>query len=408
MKIILVIIDGLGDEAIPKLGKRTPLEAARTPNLDFLAKNGVCGQVKPFIFSWQKYPNSDTCHLALFGYSPGRYYLGRGVYEAAGVGMKMKEGDLALRANFGTVNQKSRIVDRRAGRIENTEALIKALGGLKLEGVKFLIKKSGGHRAVLILRAKSKKTLSCRISDGDPKETGLRVKKIIPLDRSREAKFTADILNKFLEKAHQILKNHPLNKKRIKTGLLPANYLLVRGPGMMKKTPSFSKKYHLKPAFIAGGGLYKGMARILGMAEIKVKGANGFVSTNLKGKFLGAKKGLKKYNFIFLHIKAADSLAEDGNFAAKKKFIEKIDQNLKIFKNIKGALVVITGDHSTCSLLKKHCNLPNPLLISGFEKGGGEEKFSEKTCQKGKLGKIRQPNLMSKILSYGSRMDSGN
>lgn len=408
MKIILVVIDGLGDEAIPRLGNKTPLEAAKTPNLDFLANNGVCGQVKPFLFSWQKYPTSDTCHLALFGYPPKKYYLGRGVYETAGVGMEMKEGDVALRVNFGAVNQKLRVIDRRAGRIENTEPLIKALGGLELKGVRFLIKKSGGHRAGLILRSKNKKIISAKISDGDPKEIGLRVKKITALENSPEARFTADILNKFLEKAHQVLKNQPLNKKRIKNGLLPANYLLVRGPGKMKKTPPFSKRYHLKPAFIAAGGLYKGIARILGMTEIKVKGISGLANTNLKGKFLGAKKAAKQYNFIFLHIKAADSLSEDGDFAAKKKFIEKIDKNLKEFKNIKGILIVVTGDHSTCSLLRKHCNLPNPILIYGAKKGKGKEGFSEKACQRGKLGKFPQIELMPKILNYARRLDSRN
>jgi len=408
MKIILVVIDGLGDEAIPGLGKRTPLEAAKTPNLDFLANNGVCGQVKPFIFSWQKYPTSDTCHLALFGYPPKKYYLGRGVYETAGIGMEMKEGDVAFRVNFGTVNQKLKVVDRRAGRIENTESLIKALAGLELEGVRFLIKKSGGHRAGLILRSKNRKLLSSKISDGDPKEIGLRVKKITSLDNSRGARFTANVLNKFLGKAHQILKNQPLNKKRIKNGLLPANYLLIRGPGKMRKTPPFSERYHLKPAFIAAGGLYRGIARILGMTEIKVKGANGLVSTNLKGKFWKAKKAVKQYNFIFLHIKAADNLAEDGDFAAKKKFIEKIDKNLKEFKNIKGVLIVITGDHSTCSLLKKHCNFPNPLLIYGAKNEGRKEGFSEKACQRGKLGKFPQIELMPKILNYARRMDSRN
>ncbi len=262
-KIILIIIDGLGDRVIPQLGNKTPLEAAKTPNLDWLAENGICGQIQPFQFSWQKFPESDTAHLAIFGYNPKKYYLGRGVYEAAGVSFNLKKGDIALRANFGTVDSEGKAIDRRAGRITNTQPLIKSLNGTIINGVKFLLKKSISHRAVLILRGKN---LSKEITDGDPHKVGEKAKKIKPKTESRSAKnirsslsfatlgrgtkvraeFTAKILNEFLKKSHLILKNHPFNKEREKKGLLPANYLLVRGAGQFKKTPSFKQKYKLK------------------------------------------------------------------------------------------------------------------------------------------------------------------
>lgn len=412
MKIVFIIIDGLGDKQIPQLKNKTPLEAAKTPNLDWLAKNGTCGLIRPFKFSWQKYPESDTCHLALFGYNPRVYYLGRGPYEAAGIGFNLKEGDIALRANFGTVDQNLKVIDRRAGRINETQPLVKALDGIKAEGVKFLVKKSYGHRAVLILRGKN---LSERITDPDPHKVGVKVKKAFPQNKSTEAKFTAQVLNKFLEKTHQILKNHPLNKKRKKLKKLSANYLLVRGAGKLRKIPSFYQRYRLKSCCIAGGVLYKGIAKILGMKLIKVKGATGFPNTNLKGKLLAVKKALKKpapypqppiwgrggagYDFVFCHIKAVDNLAEDGNFRGKKAFIERIDKNLKPMLNLKNTLIVITADHSTCSLLKRHCVEPVPVLIFG---NGTDEvkKFSEKACKKGKLRRINQLDLMPKILLY--------
>ncbi|HDZ54337.1 MAG TPA: 2,3-bisphosphoglycerate-independent phosphoglycerate mutase [Candidatus Nealsonbacteria bacterium] len=418
MKIIFIIIDGLGDKPIPKLGNKTPLEAAKTPNLDWLAKNGICGLIKPFYFPWQRYPRSDTAHLALFGYNPKVYYLGRGPYEAAGIGFDLKEGDVALRANFGTVNKNLKVIDRRAGRINETLPLVKALDGMNIEGIKFLVKKSYGHRAVLILRAlpNFKKNLgrrgrnpSDKITDSDPHKVGVRVKKVFPQNKSREAKYTAQVLNKFLEKAYQILRNHPLNKKRVKLRKTPANYLLVRGAGKLRKIPSFYQRYQLKACCIAGGALYKGIAKILGMKLIKIKGATGFASTNLKGKFEGAKKALKKpaphrnavsgagYNFIFCHIKAADNLAEDGNFPGKKEFIEKIDKNIKTFLKLKNVLIVVTGDHSTCSLLQRHCVEPVPVLIFGSRTDKVKE-FNEKACQKGKLRKINQLNLMPKVL----------
>ena len=385
MKILLIIIDGLGDRPIPQFGNRTPLEAAKTPCLDKSTQKGVSGLVSPFLFSRQEYPSSDTAHLALLGYDPKVYYLGRGPYELTGIGVTLQKGDVALRANFSTVDKNLKVIDRRAGRISQTQPLINALARIKqIDGVKFIIKKSYGHRAGIVLRAKN---LSAKISDGDPHRVGAKVKKILPLDKSPQAKFTAGALNKYLETAHRILK---------KTNS-PANYLLVRGAGQMKETPSFKKKYGLKAACIAGGALYKGIGKILGMDLIKVKGANGLPNTNLKGKIQAAKRALKNYDFVFLHIKAADSLAEDGNFKAKKDFIEKIDKNLKPILNLKDTLIIVTADHSTCSLLKRHCLEPIPILIYGNGKNG-VQKFSEKACQKGKFGKLKQLDLMPEIL----------
>ncbi len=390
MKILLIVIDGLGDKPIPQLGNKTPLEAAKTLNLDFLAENGICGLISPFYFPYQKYPRSDTAHLALLGCDPKKYYLGRGVYEVAGIGMKLKKGDIAIRANFGTVDDNLKIVDRRAGRISQTDSLIKALSKIKeIEGVKFLVKKSYGHRAGLVLRGKG---LSSMISDGDPHKPGVYVDKIIPLDKSKKSAFTAKVLNEYLERTHKILKECSLNRKR----KLPANYLLVRGAGEMRNIPNFK----LKAACIAGGGLYKGVGKILGMDLINVKGATGFPTTDLKAKFSAAKRALSgKYDFVFLHIKATDNLAEDGNFIGKKKFIEKIDRDIKSLLTLKNTLLAITADHSTCCALKRHCLEPVPVLFFG----DGKDKvksFSEKAFKKGKLGKFKQIKLMSKLIKY--------
>ncbi|MBI2625133.1 MAG: 2,3-bisphosphoglycerate-independent phosphoglycerate mutase [Candidatus Nealsonbacteria bacterium] len=354
-KIIFIVIDGLGDKPIKALGNKTPLEAAKTPNLDFMAENGIYGLIEPFLFPWQELPASDISHLALFGYDPKTFYLGRGPYEAAGLGIKLKKGDIALRANFAAVSKDLIVLDRRAGRIEKTQPLIKILSRIKIKGVKILVKRSFGHRAVLVLRGKR---LSSKLTDNDPKKEGETVKKVLPADKSKEARFTAAVLNEFLDKARQFLKNQ-----------VRANYFLVRGAGQIRETPSFEKRYGLKACCVAGGALYKGIAKILGMDLIKVKGASGLPNTNLKGKFLAAKKAINKYDFVFLHIKAADNFAEDGNFLAKKDFLEKIDKNIKHLLGLKNTLIVLTGDHSTCSELKRHCVDSIPILISGFSRG---------------------------------------
>jgi 2,3-bisphosphoglycerate-independent phosphoglycerate mutase len=385
-KIILVIIDGLGDEPIPQLKNRTPLEAAKTPNFDFLAKNGICGLILPW-HEKGKLPTSEDTHLAIFGFDPKKSNPGRGVLEVLGIGEKIKKGDVCFRGNFATVDENLMIIDRRAERIEDTEDLIESLNKIKIKEVKVIVRKAFGHRIGIIFRGKN---LSAKASSNDPKKVGVRVLKI------RGQKRMVKILEEFLEKARTILENHPKNKERIKEGKLPANYILLRGAGKFKKIESFKEKYGLKAGFIAGGTLYKGIGRYLGMEEIKVKGANGTINTNLKGKFLAAKNAIKNFDFIFLHIKACDNLAEDGKFLEKKEFIEKIDQNLKPILNLKNVLIVVTGDHSTSSLKKSHCNLPNPILVYGIKKGTCK-KFSEKECKKGKLRIFRQIDLMKKI-----------
>jgi 2,3-bisphosphoglycerate-independent phosphoglycerate mutase len=386
VKILLIVIDGLGDEIIPQLGNKTPLEAARTPNLDFLAKNGICGLVLPW-HEKGKLPTSEDTHLALFGYDPKIANPGRGVLEVLGIGEKIKKGDVCFRGNFATVDENLMIIDRRAGRIEDTEDLIKDLNKIKIKGVKIIVRKAFGHRMGIIFRGKN---LSADISSNDPKEIGVKVLKI------KGQKRMVKTLEEFLEKAKAILENHPKNKERKKEGKLPANYILVRGAGKLKKFLDFSKKYKLRAGCIAGGTLYKGIGRYLGMDLIKVKKANGLPNTNLKGKILAAKNALKKYDFIFLHIKAADNLAEDGNFFEKKEFIEKLDKNFWPLIKLENVLLIVTGDHSTSSLQKNHCKNPNPILIYGAKKSGCK-KFSERECKKGKLGIFKQIDLMKKI-----------
>jgi len=395
-KIILIVIDGLGDEPISQLKNKTPLEAAKTKNLDFLAKEGICGLTIPWVEKG-KLPTSEDTHLAIFGYDPKKSNPGRGVLEALGINFKLKKGDVCFRGNFATVDDDLTIIDRRAGRIEKTESLILALNKIKVKGAKIFVKKSFGHRIVLILRGKK---LSEKVTSNDPKKVGVKVLKILP--KTEKAKRTVEILNEFLEKARYVLKNHPENKKRIKEGKLPANFILLRGAGKLKKVKSFKEKYGLKAAFVAGGILYKGIGKYLGMKEIKVKGANGMANTNLKGKILAAKNALKKFDFVFLHIKATDTFAEDGDFLGKMKFIEKIDKNLKPLLNLKNTLIVVTGDHPTSCLKKSHFFSKNPILIYG---NGKDEvsKFSEKDCKKGELKIFPQIELMGKIFTIDKK-----
>ncbi len=370
MKILFIVIDGLSDKPIKKLGNKTPLEVAKTPNLDFLAKNGTCGLIEPAYST--AIPTSEETHFGLFGYDPRACKIKRGVLTALGTGIKLKKSDVALRANFAIVDKNLNMIDRRAGRISQTKALIKVLSNIEIDGIKFLIKSAGEYRLAIVMRGKN---LSPDISDNDPYYSafGKKARKVRPLKKIASAQFTAKVLNKFLDKAREILEQ----------AKSPANYILTRGASSLQKLPSFQQKYKLKAACVADKLLYKQIGKFLGMDLNR-----------------NPEQALKKYDFVFWHVKDADSLAEDGDFLGKKKFIEKFDRGLKwLTSDVNNRLIVVTADHSTCSEMRRHCVEPVPVLIYGKDKDNVKQ-FSEKACKQGKLGKIKALALMSRILYY--------
>lgn len=397
-QILFIILDGLGDRPIKALGNKTPLEAARTPRLDLMIKQGLAGLIKPVYKG--DFPTSKDAHLSLFGYDLNKWKMGRGVFEVMGIEMKMREGDVALRGDLASLDEKMIVRDRRSGRIKKPRPLIKALQGIEIEGVKFLIKAGVGHRIGIIMRGKN---LSEHISDNDSHKINVKPQKVKPLDDSPAAAFTARVLNQFLLQAHGILKDHPLNKKRIKQGKYPANYTLVRTAGMIKPIPSFWEKWQLKSCCVAGAGLYKGIGKVLGMDLIKVKGATGNFDTDIKAKIKAAKKSLRKYNFCFLHIKATDDFSHDGNFKGKRDFIEQYDKELTPVLKLKKTIVVVTGDHCTPCVLKQHSAEPIPVLLYG----DGRDKvsrFSEKACREGKIGTIKSIDFMSGVVELARQI----
>ncbi len=396
-KIVFIVCDGLGDRPIKELGGKTPLGAAKTPNLDRLAQEGICGTL--IAIDKKTYPESHTAHLGLFGYNPKVYAIGRGPFEVAGINMELKPGDVCFRANMGTVDEKLIIIDRRAGRIEDTSEYTQLFNKTVIDGVTFLLKKATAYRVGLVMRGKS---LSANITDGDPHKVGEKVLKVKPKDETQEAKFTARVLNKFLAQAYEKLKQLPSNKIREKEGKFPANYFLVRGAGVYPQIPSFQEKYGLKAACIAGAGLYKGIGRVLGMKVIEVKGATGKPDTNLKAKVNKMLEFYQDFDFFFVHFKATDSLGEDGNWQGKKDFIEKkIDPAVKPLFSLQDALVVVTADHSSPCILKDHSTDPVPLLIWGKGiKADRVAHFGERECRKGSLGLIKGIELMPKVMKF--------
>lgn len=393
-KVVLLILDGLGDRPLEQLGGLTPLESAHTPNFDHLAAQSICGLMSTLGIG--RVPGSDVAHLTIFGYDIREYYSGRGPIEIAGLGFEQQHGDVALRGNLGTVSSDLEIVDRRAGRITDVREFVDAIKDIEIDGVRFIAMPGTAHRVGVIMRGPN---LSAAITDPDPHEDGVPVRMPQPRDDSREARFTADVLAKYMAKTHEILDTCDANRVRREQGLLPANYLLMRGAGFYKHVPSFVERYGLRACAIAGGGLYKGLGRYVGMDVVNVPGATALPNTDVAAKFLKVVECLSSYDFVYVHVKATDSLGEDGNWQGKKEFIEKVDNALPILSDLPAdCLLVVTGDHSTPCSLGHHSADPVPIMM----KGNGARvdnvlAFGERACASGGLGRILGLEVMPEI-----------
>lgn len=395
MKSILVILDGVGDRPIKELSGKTPLEAAKSPNLDEIAKEGITGLLD--VISPGIAPGSDTSHLSIFGLDPKVHYHGRGPLEVLGVeSIHLQHGDVALRANVGTVDDELTIIDRRAGRIESTVPFCGVLDGIEIDGAKVILKASAWYRAAFVLRGEG---LSDKVSQNDPKKVGGKVMEVKPLDDSEEAKRTARILNEFTRISHEKLKDLEVNKQRVSEGKLPGNIILFRGAGTYVPAPSIQERYEMRAACIAGGGLYKGIGRYFGMDVIDVPGATGRYDSDFGAKVRAAKEILGDYDFIFIHMKPTDSAAEDGNHKLKIQMIEKMDKALGGLLDFDG-LLVVTGDHTTPCAIRKHSYEPLPIAIRGEGiRVDDVTAFDERSCAKGALHRIRGLDIMP-IITY--------
>ncbi len=403
MKAILVVADGMADRPISELGSKTPLEAASRPNLNRIAKNGVCGIMDPIAPGIP--PGSDTATLAMLGYDPWKVYSGRGAFEAEGSDVEVLPGDVAFRCNFATVNDDLVVLDRRAGRIANEDAakLAASLRKVKLQEslkVTFQFKNTVQHRAILAIRGPK---LSSAVSDSDPETNGKKVLEVRPLEDSAEAKRTAQIANLLVHEFHRVLAQHPVNKKRADQNLPVANMILLRGAGNLPKIPTLQEKYGIKPACVAAVSLIRGVCKVAGMDLIDVKGATGTPQTDYMAKAKATVESLKKHDFVLLHVKATDVASHDGNVKLKVQIIEKIDRMLgHVLANIdpKSTFVAVTADHTTSTVTRNHEGDPVPVVIMGpGVRCDDVAEFGERTCAKGGLNRVRGLDLMPTLMS---------
>lgn len=398
-KMLMIVCDGLSDRPVKELDAKTPLQSARKPAMDALARHGINGTMD--VIGPGVIPGSDTAHLALFGYDPYKVYTGRGPIEAAGAGIALNPEDVAFRCNFATVDKNGLITDRRAGRIKSgTDELAKSITGMTIDGVEVIFKEGSEHRGVLVLKGDG---LDHRVSDVDPHREG-RVPESEPL--SPEARKTADIVNQFVRKSSVILAGHPVNLQRSKDGLPPANFILPRGAGSTGALEPLPDRYGIRCAAVAGVTLVKGICRIVGMDVPDVAGATGGLDTDYKAKADAALRLLRDHDFVFVNVKAGDIAGHDGDFRMKVRIVESIDVMLGLLlKDMhEDVVVALTCDHSTPVVVREHSADPVPVTISG---GGarvdGVREFDEISCASGSLGRIRGVELMPTILGMADR-----
>lgn len=402
---LLIILDGLGDHSYAELNDKTPLEAASQKNTSKVKQIGAQGLMDPIAPGIP--PSSDTSHLQILGYDLSTEYFGRGPIEAMGEGIELKEGEIAFRADLGTskvVGDKAIVLDRRAGRIstEETKQLVELLNqeASSVDGYGFKVIGLTEHRVAIIVRGED---LSYEVTDNDPHNVNVPVLECQVREEAKEkekAKKLAELMNKWTIKTMKILEKAELNERRKKEEKLPANIVLFRGAGVMKKLTTFHEKHGLKAVGIAGGALYKGVAKVVGMDLIEVQGANGMPNTNIEGKFEAAKKALSTYDFVFLHLKATDYYSHKKDPIGKSEFISKFDKHLSLIdEELKSIAIMITGDHTTPCDRGLHSGEPVPVLVSAPSIRRDNTKiFSEREASIGSLGRIRGSDVMKIVL----------
>jgi 2,3-bisphosphoglycerate-independent phosphoglycerate mutase len=380
--IVMLVMDGLG--GLPDdSGRGTELEVAATPHLDALAGKSVCGLHQPVAAGIT--PGSGPAHLALFGYDPLRYEVGRGVLAALGIGFDLRSGDVAARGNFCTLDDQGRVSDRRAGRIETEicTKLCEKLNEIEIESARIFIQPVKEYRFLLVLRGEG---LHSDIADTDPLQVGARA--LMPEARSAEAKTTADIVRRFLDAARDTLKDDH-----------PANMVLLRGFSQLPQWPAMGDIFGLRAAAVAGYPMYRGVGRLIGM-DVLETGETLPEALDVLATHWSA------YDFFYVHVKKIDSAGEDGNFERKVELIEAVDRHVPRLLELQPDVLIVTGDHSTPSVLKSHSWHPVPVLLhSRICRADLVDRFSERACLSGGLGPaFPAKDLMALAMANASRL----
>jgi 2,3-bisphosphoglycerate-independent phosphoglycerate mutase len=381
-KMVLLVADGLGGLPHPDTGL-TELETASTPNLDALAAESVTGHHVPIAPGIT--PGSGPAHMALFGYDPVTYVIGRGVLEALGIGFDLREGDVAVRMNFATVDSNGNIVDRRAGRIptEKCTELAGRLDKIALPQTELFVRPVKEHRAVLVLRGSG---LVGGLNDTDPQKTGVPPLAFEIEDASQQK--TAGLLSAFAGAARELLKNEP-----------KANMITMRGIASLDRPPDFGERFGVRAAAVAGYPMYRGVAGLVGMDVLPPAETPEAIVSALRGSF-------GDYDFFFVHFKKTDSTGEDGDFDAKVAATEVFDSLIPGVLGVSPDVLVVTGDHSTPAALASHSWHPVPIALRARSARRDKVKaFGESPFLCGGLGIMRAVDIMPLMLAHAGRLE---
>ena len=380
-RVIMVVVDGLGGIPSPDTGL-SELESAWTPNLDQLAQSSDCGLSTPVLPGIT--PGSGPGHLSLFGYDPIEHVIGRGALEAFGAGIVMKQGEIAARGNFCTIDNTGLITDRRAGRIPTTECqrLCTMLSSITIPQITLRVVPGEGHRFTIVFKGEN---LSSDISSNDPQATGIQPLTIVGLNKPSNPMI--QVVNSFLDQARELLRNEQ-----------QANMVLLRGFSSVPNIPSMANSYQLNPAAIAAYPMYRGLAQLIGMTVLPT-------GITFQQEIQTLVDNYSQYNFFFLHYKDADTAGEDGDFKSKVKALEEFDRLIPELTALKPTVLAITGDHSTPAVMKGHSWHPVPFLIhSKYAIKGITPTFSERSCKSGSIGVIPAQHLMLSILAHADKL----
>ena len=381
-KIVLLVVDGLGGLAHPDTGK-SELETANTPNLDAMAQQSACGLTTPVIPGVA--PGSGPGHLALFGYNPLKYIIGRGALEALGIEVELKPGDVAARGNFCTIDDGGNLVDRRAGRIptELSSPLCERLDQIELDGVQCDVFPVQDYRFVLRLRGEG---LSELITETDPQITGVPDLAVRPIQPTAEK--TAGLVNQFVAKARQLLSEEERG-----------NMVLLRGWAQLPSLPPMGDVYRLNPAGIAAYPMYRGLATVASMKIIPT-------GHSFADEVETLHQNYASHDFFFIHYKPADAAGEDGDFDAKVKTLEELDPFIPQIQALNPDVFMVAGDHATPAIMAAHSWHPVPFMLSSrLTKGEGIPGFNERACAQGSLGRIPATNIMLLALSHSGKLN---
>jgi 2,3-bisphosphoglycerate-independent phosphoglycerate mutase len=379
--ILLVVLDGLGGMADGEGG--TELEAARTPNLDALAAEGATGLLEPVGPGIT--PGSGPGHLALFGYDPLEFELGRGALSAAGLNIELRPGEVAARANLATLDGQGRVVDRRAGRPDDDEArrIVERLGSsVRIDGVDVRFVLERGHRVLVILSGHG---LDPRVGDTDPQAVGVPPIDPRPLDPAAER--TAGVVADLDAQVRRSLADEPV-----------ANGLLLRGFDAQRALPSFHDRTRMDAAAVAVYPMYRGIARLLGFEILGPP-------EDLEGELALLREHRDRFDFTFLHHKDADAAGEDGDRDAKIAGIERLDAVVPDLLALGHGVVAVTGDHATPAQMAAHSWHPVPVLVHAPRVGRDEaDRFGERWCRTGGLGRRPSRELLPVLMACAGRL----